>query len=498
MAVSLACSFARVRILIVILSVALLALSMSGSLGPSFALPPNSLASTTSSGSWNPNVSCTPTVVTIESVLGAQTNSQGGASETGSTFNPGITSPVGSAKRWLTPGPTPPGWISPGPPCTITNANGQVVSAFVEIHRVQRGYLLNEDYSVLYDPVNGGGSYPTGMNLSDTTFNTFTPGYSTCTSTNTTGCLHTIHVEFDHDWKAASYCGPSTSCDPYAMAQATPSAYSSNCQKTPAPAACFIDIQGFVYWDQDRSGDASHSFSGWEIHPLTAWRISTATPTFDVAANPTSLPILPGQSASSTLTVTSVNSFTGTVTLAATSVSQSNSPGPTPTTTINPSSVTLSPGGTGTSSLIVSTSSSEAGNYLVTVTGTSGNLTESVNMVVQIVDFALSANPSSLTIPILSSGQSTITLTSINGFAGTLGLQASVTAASGIVGFSLSNPTVSLSSSNAALSAGGTSTVTLTVSTSLLTTPGTYTVTISAMSGGVTHTTTVNVTVTLL
>src|SRR2546427_8819758 len=72
-------------------------------------------------------------VVTVEQVLGSQANSMGGATENGSMFNPGITSPLGSAKRWLTPGPTPSGWVSPGPPCTITNASGQVTSAFVEI-----------------------------------------------------------------------------------------------------------------------------------------------------------------------------------------------------------------------------------------------------------------------------------------------------------------------------------------------------------------------------
>src|SRR5205823_13872477 len=95
-------------------------------------------------------------VVTIEQVLGSQTNSMGGATQNGSMFNPGITSPVGCAKRWLTPGPTPPGWVSPGPPCTLTSAKGQAVSAFVGIHHIQRTYLKIEGYGIHYDPVNGG------------------------------------------------------------------------------------------------------------------------------------------------------------------------------------------------------------------------------------------------------------------------------------------------------------------------------------------------------
>src|SRR5439155_17045448 len=129
------------------------------------------------SGSWNARVPCySPWIVRITDITA---NMSGSASQTSSIFNPGSPN-----KRWLTPGPTPPGWVSPGPPCTITNANGQVVSAFVEIHHIQRMYLKNEDYAIHYDPVNGGGSYPMGGNFSDTTFNAFTPGYATCTSTN--------------------------------------------------------------------------------------------------------------------------------------------------------------------------------------------------------------------------------------------------------------------------------------------------------------------------
>src|SRR6059036_1010758 len=92
----------------------LIVLSVYGYLG----YIPTSAASGTlaaTGGSWNPSVNCTPIVVTIEQVLGSQTNSMGGATGNGSMFYPGTTSPVGSAKRWLTPGPTPPGWVSPGP-----------------------------------------------------------------------------------------------------------------------------------------------------------------------------------------------------------------------------------------------------------------------------------------------------------------------------------------------------------------------------------------------
>jgi len=33
-----------------------------------------------------------------------------------------------------------------------------------------------------------------------------------------------------------------------------------------------VDVQGFVYWDPNHTTDARHSYSGWELHSLTAWR----------------------------------------------------------------------------------------------------------------------------------------------------------------------------------------------------------------------------------
>jgi hypothetical protein len=36
-----------------------------------------------------------------------------------------------------------------------------------------------------------------------------------------------------------------------------------------------VDVQGFVYWDPDHVNAAFHFYSGWEIHPLSAWRVST-------------------------------------------------------------------------------------------------------------------------------------------------------------------------------------------------------------------------------
>jgi len=108
-------------------------------------------------------------------------------------------------------------------------------------------------------------------------------------------------------------------------------------------------------------------------------------------------------------------------------------------------------------------------------------------------DFGISATPASLSIQIGSSGTSTIALTSLNGFAGTIGLSTSIACS----GLCLVYPTASLNPTSITLTAGGTGVSTLTVATSVLTTPGTYTITITATSGSITHTVTVTVQVTL-
>src|SRR5260370_37418732 len=108
-------------------------------------------------GSWNSNVNCTPTTVRISDITANQT---GTTSFNTSPFSPGITTTVsgGVAKRWLTPGPTPSGWHSPGPACTITNNKGQSQGVFVEIDGIERASAVYEDSSSSYDATNGVGS----------------------------------------------------------------------------------------------------------------------------------------------------------------------------------------------------------------------------------------------------------------------------------------------------------------------------------------------------
>jgi plastocyanin len=107
-------------------------------------------------------------------------------------------------------------------------------------------------------------------------------------------------------------------------------------------------------------------------------------------------------------------------------------------------------------------------------------------------DFSARSTTTSLNIAQGSSGTATLSLTSLNGFTGTVALTATV---------SPSGPGVSLSSSNVMLPAGGSASAMLTVSTAstgIYSTPvadGTYTVMVSEASGSITHSTTVTVNV---
>src|SRR2546425_8098867 len=440
----------------------------------------------TCDSSWNPRVTCTAQVVTIEQILGSQSSSFGGATESGSNFNPGIRAPAkGDAKRWLTPGPTPPQWTPNGPPCTITNADGQTVGAVVEILGVQRVFLLNEDFAVPpnFDPVNGGIAFPSPGPFGDTTFNIFTPGYGICKSTNTTGCMHAMHAEIDRDWKAAGYCGPNTVCDVYPMAVGP---VSSAVNKTR------IDVQGFIYWDPDHANDASHSFSGWEIHPLTAWRISCpqlgypCSPNFSLGATPHSVTISPGKSATADITINSSNLFSGRVNFTATISPSSPSA---PTVVFNPSNYNVTACnlcGVIASKLNITAKTASSGTYNITVTARSTTVISQTSVLAVMVGFNMTSSPSSFNIAASKSNQSIITLTS-TGYSGTVSLSAQVTGCGCLL--------TSVSPSPVTLSVGGKASATLNVTAF---SPGNALVTItgtSSTSPPFTITTTVSVNV---
>jgi subtilase family serine protease len=223
--------------------------------------------------------------------------------------------------------------------------------------------------------------------------------------------------------------------------------------------------------------------TGWGS-PNTTGLINTlagsATPSFTLSDSPSSLTITQGSSGTSTITVTDVNGFTGSVTLAASGLPS----GVTATFGTNPT--------TGTSVLTLTASSTATtGTATVTITGTSGTLTATTTLALTVNStatpaFSVSASPTSVTVTQGASGTSTITVTSTGGFD-----SATTLSASGLP----SGVTATFSTNPVTPPANGSATSTLTLTASSSATVGTATVTITGTSGSTSHSTTIALTV---
>jgi PKD repeat protein len=174
---------------------------------------------------------------------------------------------------------------------------------FLEIDNVQKGGITYEDLRSSFNPLNGGAPFNPLIPLSfgDSTGNIYdpaiTPNYgSSCINPADPTCFGRIHVEVDGDWMAAGFAGPG-------------SAYMNN--NTWANYQGAVDVQGFVYWDGGQCSATSctqqwHSFNGWELHPLTAWRPHVNTPPNNLGAAFTFSPLLPVAGSPVTFTATAV------------------------------------------------------------------------------------------------------------------------------------------------------------------------------------------------
>jgi hypothetical protein len=184
--------------------------------------------------------------------------------------------------------------------------------------------------------------------------------------------------------------------------------------------------------------------------------------------------VTPGSTASYGGSITSLNGFTGNVTLSASGLPSGV------TASFNPATVTE---GSGSYTLALATSSSTPlGTYTISVTGTSGALSHSdtVTLIVNssVGDFSASSAPGSDSYQNINSGQSasyTFQFTPIGGFTGNVALSVSGLPAGATASFSPA--TVS----------GGSGTSTLTVVTASSTTSGVFTLVVTGTSGAVSH-----------
>src|SRR5437867_7277894 len=152
---------------------------------------------------------------------------------------------------------------------------------------------------------------------------------------------------------------------------------------------------------------------------------------------PCSLTVYQGSAGTLPIQLKSINGFSGNV-----SLSDSVSYPPTLSASLNPATVSLSSGGSAISTLTVTVSdSTPPGSYLIGITGSSGLLWHgtSLTVVVTLAYFSVSANPTSLEIPLGSQSQTLTTVTWLNGLSNSILLQVASSSAAVSCVFASSN-----------------------------------------------------------
>ena len=213
---------------------------------------------------------------------------------------------------------------------------------------------------------------------------------------------------------------------------------------------------------------------------VTVTVTSGGGPNFSISASPSSLNIGQGSQGSSTITTTVSGGFNSAISLSATGM-----PLGVGVMFIPPS---IPAPGAGSSTMSISVlPRTKVGTYPITVTGTGGGIKQTTTVtltVVAIMDFELSASPSSVNIAPGNQGNSTITSTIYGGFNNSVSLSASGMPSGTTVSF---NPQT--------IPAPGSGNSTMTIAVSAGTTQGVYTITVAGSGGGLQRYTSVTLTV---
>jgi len=123
-----------------------------------------------------------------------------------------------------------------------------------------------------------------------------------------------------------------------------------------------------------------------------------------------------GSNASSVITISSLAGYWA-VNMSALIIGQNLNVG------VSPSTISIGPGTPGQSTITIDLSSlNTIANYTLTIAGTSGTWSHSINILIRVVDFSISASSSGQTIQPGSSSSVLVTASSLNGFSGTTSL----------------------------------------------------------------------------
>jgi subtilase family serine protease len=174
--------------------------------------------------------------------------------------------------------------------------------------------------------------------------------------------------------------------------------------------ALFSDIAGFDLV----TGWGSPNGSGL----LNALGPASTGPNFMLAASPATLNVSQGQSKITTITLTPVNGFTGTVNLAVTVLGQVAG------VTATLSQATVTSAGPAPTLTVSTTSSTPGGNFQIVVTGTSAGLTHSTYITLALPGFTIQT-PGSVFLNQASTASAAITIVPVNGFAGSVSFSVS-------------------------------------------------------------------------
>jgi streptogramin lyase len=207
-------------------------------------------------------------------------------------------------------------------------------------------------------------------------------------------------------------------------------------------------------------------------------RLSPVTPDFTLGCAPSSVTMAQGGSGTSTCTVASLNGFSAAVDLSSSWVGAA----PSGVQTVLPSPITPPSGGNATSNLAIgATPSASTGAFTARVTATSGSLTHTFDVAVQInagvADFTITPSPSSLSLTPGTSAVSTIAVQSLGVFSAPVDL----TSSGAPSGLNLVFGTTPVTPP-----AGGTASSILTVTVAGAA-AGSYPITITGTSGALTH-----------